>query len=208
MSETKTIPIPWHMLLLNSFLLGVYITIIGSGGIFALAISEGLDAAFLYLSYTPVIVLFFGLLSFLVIAMTILLHSARWARYLLCLIIFVLVAIPLTPLIFMPHLLFGGGLLAFEKNGFRFQGTGELVFAIIYFFLTFWWMFVWSRGLYRISKEHRPFSSLWKHVQKFANDYKGARSRLEKLIDKLGKRQTLVPEKLKRKFRRSSDGSI
>ena len=208
MSQTKTVPIPWHMLLLNSFLLGVYITIIGSGGIFALAFSEGLDAAFLYLSYTPVISLFFGLLSFLVIAMTILLHSARWARYLLCLIIFVLVAIPLTPLIFIPHLLFGGGLLALQKDGFRLPGGGELVFMIIYFFLTFWWMLVWSRGLYRISKEHRPFSSLWKHVHNFANDYKGARSRLEKLSNKWEKRQTLVPEKLKRKFRRSSDGSI
>ena len=208
MSQTKTVPIPWHMFLLNSFLLGVYITIIGSGGIFALAFSEGLDAAFLYLSYTPVISLFFGLVSFLVIAMTILLHSARWARYLLCLIIFVLVTIPLTPLIFIPHLLFGGGLLVLQKDGFRLPGGGELVFMIIYFFLTFWWMLVWSRGLYRISKEHRPFSSLWKHVHKFANDHKGARSRLEKLIDKLGKRQTLVPEKLKRKFRRSSDGSI
>ena len=208
MSQTKTVPIPWHMLLLNSFLLGVYITIIGSGGSFALAFSEGLDAAFLYLSYTPVISLFFGLLSFLVIAMMILLHSARWARYLLCLIIFVLVAIPLTPLIFIPHLLFGGGLLALEKDGFRLPGGGELVFMIIYFFLTFWWMFVWSRGLYRISKEHRAFSSLWKHVHNFANDYKGARSRLEKLINKWEKRQTLVPEKLKRKFRRSSDGSI
>ena len=116
MSQTKTVPIPWHMLLLNSLLVGVYITIIGSSGIFALAISEGLDAAFLYLSYTPVIVLFLGLLSFLVIAMIILLQSARWACYLLCLIFFVLVAIPLTPLLLFPHLLFGGGLLALASG--------------------------------------------------------------------------------------------
>ena len=207
MRPTKKVPIPWPMLLLNSFLIGVYITFIGSGGIFALAFSEGLDAAFLYLSYVPVIVLVISLLSFLVIAMMILFHSARWARYLLCLIIFVLVAIPLTPLIFIPHLLFGGGLLGFEKTGFRFQGTGELVFAIIYFPLTFWWMLIWSRGLYRIVKEHRPFHSLWKHVQKYANDYKGARRRLKKLLDDIGKRQTLVPEKIKKKFRRSSDDS-
>ena len=71
MRPTKKVPIPWPMLLLNSFLIGVYITFIGSGGIFALAFSEGLDAAFLYLSYVPVIVLVISLLSFLVIAMMI-----------------------------------------------------------------------------------------------------------------------------------------
>ena len=104
MSQTKTVPILWHMLLLNSFLFGVYITFIGSSGIFGLAIRAGLDAAFIYLSYVPVIVLFFGLLSFLVIVMTILVHSSRWARYLLCLIIILLVGIPLTPLILHPYL--------------------------------------------------------------------------------------------------------
>ena len=199
MSQTKTVPILWHMLLLNSFLFGVYITFIGSSGIFGLAIRAGLDAAFIYLSYVPVIVLFFGLLSFLVIVITILVHSSRWARYLLCLIIILLVGIPLTPLILHPYLFFGAGLLGLA-TGFRFQGTDDLVSAIIFFPLAFWWMLIWSRRLYRISRKHHPFSSLCNHVHKYANDYIGARRKLNKLLSRWGKR-LLLPEKIKKHFR-------
>jgi len=205
MSQLKKISIPWGMLILNSFVIGAFITVIGSGGIFALAFTEGLDAAFLYLSYVPVIVLAIGAMVFVFIAIMILIHSSRWARYLLCLIIFLLIAIPLTPIIFMPHFLFGGGLLGFAQANFQFTSTGEFVFAIILFPVLFWWMLVWSRGLYRMLKEDSPLVSLWKFVQKYANDRKGSRKRLEKLIADLGKRQKLVPDKIKKQFRRSSE---
>ena len=205
MSEIKKISIPWGMIILNSFLIGAFITVIGSGGIFSLAFTEGLDAAFLYLSYVPVIVLAISAMVFVFIVIMILIHSSRWARYFLSLVIFLLIAIPLTPIIFMPHVLFGGGLLGFAKSNFQFTSTGEFIFAIIVFPVLFWWMLVWSRGLYRMLKGDSAFVSLWKFVQKYANDRKGSRKRLEKLIADVGKRQALVPNKIKRRFRRSSE---
>ncbi|MCP4923937.1 MAG: hypothetical protein GY915_07925, partial [bacterium] len=126
-------------------------------------------------------------------------------RYLLALVIFLLIAIPLTPIIFMPHVLFGGGLLGFAKSNFQFTSTGEFIFALIVFPVLFWWMLVWSRGLYRMLKGDSAIVSLWKFVQKYANDRKGSRKRLEKLIADVGKRQALVPNKIKRRFRRSSE---
>ena len=190
MSQIKELSIPWGRLIVNSFVIGAFITVIGSGGIFALAFNEGLGAAFLYLSYTPLIFLAISAMVLVFVAIMILIHSSRSARYLLCLIIFLLIAIPLTPIILMPHVLLGGGVLGLEKNNFQFTSTGEFVFVIILFPILFWWMLLWSRGLYRIFKTHGPHVSLWKYVQNYANDQKASRKRLEKLIADVGKRLT------------------
>ena len=61
---------------MTSFVVGGYITFIGSFGIVGLAIAEGIGAALLYLSYVPVIIVAFGLLVFIGVSAMILLSNS------------------------------------------------------------------------------------------------------------------------------------
>ena len=176
----KPIPIPWVKILWTSFLLGAYITFIGSFGIVGLAIAEGIGAALLYLSYVPVIILAFGLVVFIGVSALILLHSFRWARYLACFLGCVLVGVPLAPVVFMPHFILGAMIFAFSDS--EFQSAGEIVGVTIFFLALLWWTLWWSRGLYRISKKHSPIIGLRGTIKKYSNDTKGAQRRLRKLI--------------------------
>ena len=181
-------------ILWTSFLLGAYITFIGSFGIVGLAIAEGIGAALLYLSYVPVIILAFGLLVFIGVSALILLHSFRWARYLACFFGFVLVGVPLTPVVFMPHFVLGTVIFAFSDREFR--SSGEIVVVTVVFLALLGWTLWWSRGLYRISQKHRPIIGLWGVIKKYANDTKGAQRRLRKLIKDFSAPK-LVPRKTK-----------
>jgi len=177
-------------ILWTSFLLGAYITFIGSFGIVGLAIAEGIGAALLYLSYVPVIILAFGLLVFIGVSALILLHSFRWARYLACFLGCVLVGVPLTPVVFMPHFILGSMIFAFLDS--EFQSYGEIVGVTIFFLAMLGWTLWWSRGLYRISQKHSLIIGLWGVIKKYANDTKGAQRRLRKLIkDFINSRQAL-----------------
>ena len=181
-------------ILWTSFLLGAYITFIGSFGIVGLAIAEGIDAALLYLSYVPVIILAFGLLVFIGVSALILLHSFRWARYLACFLGCVLVGVPLSPVVFMPHFILGAMIFAFLDS--EFQSSGQIVAVTIFSLALLWWALWWSRGLYRISKKHSLMLSLWGTIKKYANDTKGAQRRLRKLIKDFSAPK-LVPRKTK-----------
>lgn len=185
-------------ILWTSFLLGAYITFIGSFGIVGLAIAEGIGAALLYLSYVPVIILAFGLAVFIGVSAMILLHSFRWARYFACFLGFVLVGIPLTPVVFMPHFFLGSMIFAFSDS--EFQSSGQIVAVTIFSLALLWWALWWSRGLYRISKKHSLIIRLWGTIKKYANDTKGAQRRLRKLIKDFSY-PSLVPGK--KGFRRS-----
>ena len=178
--KQKPIPIPWMKFLWTSFLFGAYITFIGSFGIVGLAIAEGIGAALLYLSYVPVIILAFGSLVFIGVSALILLHSFRWARYLACFLGFVLVGVPLTPVVFMPHFFLGSMIFAFSDREFR--SSGEIVVVTVVLLALLAWTLWWARGLYRISQKHSLMLSLWGTIKKYANDTKGAQRRLRKLI--------------------------
>ncbi|MBA64008.1 MAG: hypothetical protein CMJ76_16760 [Planctomycetaceae bacterium] len=198
--KQKPISIPWMKIFVTSLLMGAYITFVGSFGIVSLAIVEGIGAAFLYLSYVPAIILAIGLLVFIGASIMILIHSFRWARYLVCLFGCGLAAIPLTPIVLMPHFFLGSMIFGFSASGFG--SSGEIVCVAFFFLAVLAWTLWWSRGLYRISKKHRPALWLWRTVEKYANDTKGSQRRLRKLIKDFS-HPTLVPEKIKKKFRRS-----
>lgn len=158
-------------------------TVLGGWSILRL----GLDAVLLYLAYVPVIVLIFTLLFFSVVSIKVLLYSARWARYLLCLILFLLAAPPAAFMILIPQILLGGGLLVLEKMNYRVNGW-EWLFVLTYYPVVFYFALIWSIKLYRILRYGRPFSYLWKKVHKYANDYTGAEASLRKLSAGLSKR--------------------
>ena len=201
----KPISIPWVKMLMTSFVVGAYITFIGSFGIVGLAIAEGIGAALLYLSFVPVIILAFGLLVFIGVSAMILLHSFRWVRYLACLLGFVLVGVPLTPVVFMPHFILGSMSLAFSKSDFG--SSGEIVFVVLFYLIMVCWTLWWSRGLYGISKKHSPMLSLWRTIKKYANDTKGAQRRLRKLIKDFSPPKLVLGKKglpsVMKKFRRA-----
>lgn len=187
MEEIEEISIPWGNLFFGCLVFSVGITLMGTvlGGWSILRL--GLDAVLLYLAYVPVIVLIFTLFFFSVVSIKVLLYSARWARYLLCLILFLLAAPPAAFMILIPQILLGGGLLVLEKMNYRVNGW-EWLFVLTYYPVVFYFALIWSIKLYRILRYGRPFSSLWKKVHKYANDYTGAEASLRKLSAGLSKR--------------------
>ena len=131
--------------------------------------------------------------------------KSDFQRYLACFLGFVLVGVPLTPVVFMPHFILGSMSLAFSTSDFG--SSGELVFVVLFYLAMVCWTLWWSRGLYRISKKHSPMLSLWRTIKKYANDTKGAQRRLRKLIKDFSPPK-LVPGKkglpsVMKKFRRA-----
>ena len=190
MNKAEEISIPWGHVFVGCLVFSVGITLIGSvvGGFSILRL--GLDAVLLYLAYVPVIVLVFTLFFFSVVSIKVLLYSARWARYLLSLLLLLLAAPPAAFMILIPQILLGCSLLVAEKANYRVDGW-EWLFVLTYYPVVFYFAIIWSIKLYRTLKYGRPFSSLWKHVHKYANDYAGAEASLRKLSAGLSKQSRL-----------------
>ena len=88
-------------------MIGAQITFRGSFGIVTLAMTEGLEAAGLYLLYVPAIIAFFATCILLFISIAICTYSFQWARRVVCLFAYVFAALVFGPTILLPHFVLG-----------------------------------------------------------------------------------------------------
>ena len=197
--KEEALSIPWWNIIRGSLVMSTRMTFLGSLGIFSLAMTEGLEAAGLYLLYVPAIIAFFGSLILLCISVVICTNSFQWARRVVCLLAYVFAVIVLGPMILMPHFVLGMLLFVAATNDTWTWGGSQIAIFVVFSLVALYW----SRGLYRFEKRNRWLGAIWEFANKYINNTKGARKNLKKLIDDFSEPPPFIPEAVKKRFRRS-----
>ena len=194
-----SLSIPWWNIIRGSFVAGAQFTFLGSFGIVGLTIAHGWEALAILL-YLPAITAFFASFILLCISVVICTHSFQWARRVVCLLAYVFAAIAFGPMILLPHFVLGIFLIVGASSAKWDGGIFALILCSVLLLIP---TIYWSRALSRFEKENKWLSGIWGFANKYVKNNRGAKKRLKKLIDDFSTPPPLIPEGIKRRFRRS-----
>ena len=194
-----SLSIPWWNIIRGSFVAGAQFTFLGSFGIVGLTIAHGWEALGVLL-YLPAFIAFFAVLILLCISVVICTHSFQWARRVVCLLTYVFAAIAFGPMILLPHFVLGIFLIVGASSAKWDGGIFALILCSVLLLIP---TIYWTRALSRFEKENKWLSGIWGFANKYVKNNRGAKKRLKKLIDDFSTPPPLIPEGIKRHFRRS-----
>ena len=194
-----SLSIPWWNIIRGSFVAGAQFTFLGSFGIVGLTIAHGWEALAILL-YLPAITAFFASFILLCISVVICTYSFQWARRVVCLLAYVFAAIAFGPMILLPHFVLGIFLIVGASSAKWDGGIFALILCSVLLLIP---TIYWSRALSRFEKENKWLSGIWGFANKYVKNNRGAKKRLKKLIDDFSTPPPLIPEGIKRRFRRS-----
>jgi hypothetical protein len=135
--------------------------------------TEGWEAAGLYLLYVPAIIAFFTTCILLFISLAICTFSFQWARRIVCLFAYVFGAFVLAPFVLLPHLMLGVPLVVAVTDGTWKWDACTIAIVSVLALVTIYW----SRGLYRFEKENKWLSGIWGFANKYVKNNSGAKKK-------------------------------
>ena len=105
----------------------------------------------------------------------------------------------MAPIVLLPHFMLVVPLVVAVVDGTLKWAACRITIVNVLALVTIYW----SRGLYRFEKENKWLSGIWGFANKYVKNNSGAKKWLKKLIDDFSTPPPIIPEAIKKRFRRS-----
>jgi len=178
--------IPWFKIMHAGFNVGLRWTIASVVlGILAFLMSNGIEDSIQVILWSPIAMVAMGLLFAFLGTFYICTCCFKWARWLVCLFLFLLAFVHLFPFVLFPHFCLVTYLFSHYVSDAVSFSPIDIFWITIFWLATMWWSWKLAQAKW--------IRSLWAKCLSYVNDTEGARKQLIKAIPELSKKQSILP---------------